>query len=127
MASFRRYAQIQIAALILAVGSALALSAGPMRTGWLIGVAAASISTVAVMPALASALADSLQKALAAIVGAFLGRMVLVGLGLILCHKLGGDLLACTAGFFIPYLVCQVVEVTFVSGRSKSAAAQGVS
>jgi hypothetical protein len=55
-----------------------------------------------------------LQKALAVFVVMFLVRLVLVALGLVAVHRLGGSPIAYVVAFFVPYFVFAAIEGGYV-------------
>ncbi len=61
-----------------------------------------------------------MQRALAIFVGAFLVRMVLVALGLVVVHRSGESLLTFVVAFFLPYFVFAAIEGGYVHALGRN-------
>ena len=106
----------------LAVG--LALLAGSHRRPALLGAAAASLTGVASIFAMGRASASApggklVQRALAVMVGAFLVRIVLVGVGTLLVARAGEDVFWFVGAFFVPYFIFAAIEGAYVHALSR--------
>jgi hypothetical protein len=98
---------------------ALAVSASQSRAA-LFGAAAAAVSALCALPALALGAPHGTNGILAGFVAGFFARMVAVAAGFLLASARGGAALAYASSFFLVYALTQAVEVAFVWSSSRS-------
>jgi hypothetical protein len=111
-----------IATAALAVGFVLgALASGAHRRGALVGVIISGASALASIGALArfGRGPKPVKRALAVVTVAFLVRIVLVALGLVLVQRSGASVPGFVFAFFVPYFVFAAVEALYVHSLNR--------
>jgi hypothetical protein len=111
-----------VATAALAVAFVLvALASGVHRRGALVGAGISGSVALASIAALArfGRGPKPVKRALAVVTVAFLVRIVLVALGLVLVHRSGASVAGFVVAFFVPYFVFSAVEGAFVHSLSR--------
>ena len=101
---------------IAALALVLALLAGEHRRGALVGATISGLTAIASILAMGRAARGKkpTQAAVAVMAIAFLGRLVLVGLGTVAVARAGESIIGFVVAFFVPYFVFSAVEGAFV-------------
>lgn len=121
------YTGLLAAVGVVGLGMAYLLGRGAsQRVGALIGVAGAVVSGAAALPLKRRALAKSVKLALGVVVAVFLGRLLLVLVGLLYVRSAGLSPMAFVMGFFGAYFALQWIEVSFVLAEMKRRGQGGV-
>jgi len=128
-----RVALIAGAGWLLGLGATIAFAAGGLRTGLLTGLVTGLLGTAIGLVLLEFALRKADPKPtdlLQVQVIGFLGRLLLVGAGLVVVLKAGGDAIGFAIGFFAPFFGVSLLEAVLVTrprGASPAAVTNGSS
>jgi hypothetical protein len=120
-----KHVALTAALSVVFVGLALA-SGRTHRAGAAVGAAISAVTaltSILVMARVARSGAKPLQGALAVMTGAFLVRLVLLGVGTILVARAGASILGFVVAFFVPYFVFAAVEGAYVHSLRRSGTA----
>ena len=99
-------------------GVGLVASASQSRAA-LFGAAAAAVSALCALPALALGAPHGTNGVLAGFVAGFFARMLAVAAGFILSGARGDAALGYASSFFLLYALTQAVEIAYVWGSSR--------
>jgi hypothetical protein len=112
----------QLVTAALALGFlAVALAAGVHRRGALLGAGISGATALGSIIALSrfGRGGKPVQRALAVLTVAFLVRIVLVALGVVLVQRAGESIIGFVVAFFVPYFVFAAVEGLFVHSLNR--------
>jgi hypothetical protein len=100
-----------------------ALAAGAHRKGALVGASISGLTALGSILAMGHAARGGkkpVQRAVAVMAGAFLVRLVLVGLGTVLVARAAESIIGFVVAFFVPYFVFAGIEGAFVHSLGRT-------
>jgi hypothetical protein len=103
----------------LALGGALLAIAADAHGGVVVGWGLAGLLSALSLGSLIWVRRRSLRDVMLVVFGGFLGRMIAVGVTLVVLIRANTDPLRFTLGFFSAYLLLQVIEVIWLDAQAK--------